>query len=616
MAQALEELIEEEEEDYLEDGYLDHDPEALAGAEVEELGGEIDPENVDILDPEDLGLQEEDFLLEDAEGADAFGYEEVDENLALDGLDDDDLAQIGNVQDHAHEHQINQYNDFEGFFDQVEPLEEFDGFLGEGIGGIQDAADRIKGDRASKLPEFAREMAVPTTSALQDLGLLKAINANIDHFEVPPGVEERRKEAAKKLYSEKKDFLEQIQANYDVSPFIIGSAPVIEAEMGTSPEEFVETFDGGDSSRVIGEGFRSRGVVGGQYERGIRKLESLARREGNFETEIDYEETVRGTIGEELFHDLDLAESIRNADDVESILFEEEFGRLIGEMMEKNPERGQELIDKRNELKNRIDEEKRNEALKYAMKQGIEDSEIGEEAYREIIESESPDLGFLRQENVEGMLESLAEEHLSDDCSAYHEARVLADNMDGREVEFELYDKSFENMPYRADRDLPCTFPGSSHAKSAVFTSYMLDPATQIGKIETDKGEGVALMKLVEHEGDGFLYVHSVESDRGENIASDKEMAREIQNQIESYAEEISHLRYEVSDSREIEMEGIMYCMDTHNQGTASSFQRALRDYDDPDVEELELEHVGLQHRGFDNDIEHGVSVYQKPVGH
>jgi hypothetical protein len=563
----------------------------------------------------DLGGFQEDFLLKDDGGQNAFDY---DENLGLDGLDDDDFAHMRDIQHRVPEHQINQYNNIEGFFEKLEPVMEFQDFQDGVIGGIQEEAGIIESRRASKLPEFAREMSVPTKTALQDLELLKAINANIDHFEVPPEVEGRRKEAAKKLYREKKDFLKYVQSNYNVSPFIIGSAPVIETEMRFSPEEFVETFDGGDPSRVIGNGFRSIGVVGGQYERGITKLESLARREGHFETEIDYEEAVREAIGEELFHELNLGERIRQAEgcDVESVIFEDELGSLIGELMQEDPERGQELIEKRNKLKNRIDEEKRNEALKYAMKQGIENPEIGEEAYREIIESESPDLGFLRQENVEGMLESLAEEHLSDNCSSYHEAKKLAENMDGREVEFEVYDKSFVNMPYKSDREYPCTLPGSFHAKTPIFAYYMLDPGMQIGKISTEKGNGVALMKLVEHEGDDFLYIHSVEADRGENIASDRELAREIQNQIESYAKEVSQQTYRLG-SRDVDLEGIMYSMDGHDEGTAANFRKAIEDIEDPDTVERKLKQIGTeyrQHRGLDYDLEEGVEVYQKPV--
>jgi len=147
-----------------------------------------------------------------------------------------------------------------------------------------------------------------------------------------------------------------------------------------------------------------------------------------------------------------------------------------------------------------------------------------------------------------------------------------------------------------------------------MFADYMLDPATQIGKISTDKGDGVALMKLVENEGDGYVYVHSVEADRGENIASDSRIAREIQTQIENYAEEISQYNLETSKGQEIDIEGIMYCMDSHNQGTASSFQNAVKEYENPDTEELELKHLGIPHNGFDNDIEQGVEVYQKPV--
>lgn len=613
MAQALEELVEGPEEFLNEDFY----GEALFGEE----GDEPDDHDFEIFDHEGEP-ENNDFLLdEELDGIFGEGYNDEFEYE----FNEEDLAQIGDVQDHAHEYQVQDPINFEEYQEHIEPLGPGEipelGEVGLGNDELEALPDNLtRNDQVREvIPNFVREMNISREEALKDLELLEKLDSNIDHVEVKDDERRRRKEAAKKLYREKKRFLEHIQETYEVSPFIVGAAPAIESEMGLSTEEFVHIFNGGDSSRVIGEGFHSQGVVGGQYDQGVEKLESLSRKEGKFETDIDYENTVRRALGEELFNDLDLKDKIREAKmgdrDVEAAILEDEFNQLIGELMQEDPEKGQEMIDKRNELKAEINEEKRTEALKYAMKTGISDPEIGEKAYRQIMESENPDLGFLRQDNVESMLDSLAEEHLSDDCSAYHEAKRLADNMDGREVEFELYDKSFENMPYKENRNLPCTFPGSSHAKSVAFTSYMLDPATQVGKIETDKGDGVALMKLVEYEGDGFLYVHSVEADKGENIASNKEMAREIKNQIEKYAEEISQYSFEVDDDREIEMEGIMYCMSRHNHGTASSFQSALRDYEDPEIETKELEHAGVRHQGFDHNIETGVRVYEKNLG-
>jgi hypothetical protein len=585
-------------EEFLDDINVEEDNH-YAGLDLDDIGDFDEPDYLD-----------QDLLLEDDEDdgiADVIGEDQEIEMPALDGIDENNLLDIGDVQDHADDPDI-----LENIY---EPPEFEPGFQPEDYGyeDIIHTSDKL--NHRVEIPDFAREMNLSAEDARSNRNLLRLLDANIDHREVGPELEKQRKDAAKKLYREKKGFLDHVQSKYEVSPFIIGSAPVIQAQHEMPIQNFVRMFEGGDPSRVVGEGFSSTGVIGGQYEEGVEKLESLARKEGDFETEVDYENIIQSTIGENLFHELNLSDRIADADqkEVESVIFDD-LGQLIGQKMQENPEEGQELIQKRNKLKNQIETEKRAQALKYAMKEGIEDPDIGEKAYREIIESHNPDLSFLRQDNVKNMLESLADEHLSESCSTYHEAERLADNMDGREVEFEIYDKSFENMPYKTDRNLPCTFPGSSHASSVMFADYMLDPATQIGKISTNKGDGVALMKLVENEGDGYVYVHSVEADRGENIASDSRIAREIQTQIENYAEEISQYNLETSKGQEIDIEGIMYCMDSHNQGTASSFQNAVKEYENPDTEELELKHLGIPHNGFDNDIEQGIEVYQKPV--
>ena len=143
----------------------------------------------------------------------------------------------------------------------------------------------------------------------------------------------------------------------------------------------------------------------------------------------------------------------------------------------------------------------------------------------------------------------------------------------------------------------------------------MLDPATQVGKIETDKGDGVALMKLVEHEGEDFLYVHSVEAEKGDNIASDKAVANTIQDQIEDYAQEILHEEHELMyEDGEVKPERILYSMDQHNNGTPQNFQEVLMDDEEYSVQNAELNQLGLEHNSFDHDLSDGVRVYQKAL--
>ena len=283
--------------------------------------------------------------------------------------------------------------------------------------------------------------------------------------------------------------------------------------------------------------------------------------------------------------------------------------------MEENPEEGQELVEKRNELKEQLEEEKREAAFQETIYREISDPELRERAYREVKNSENPELDFLSPNHVRRMLDTLASEHLSENSSAYHDAERLSRDMDGRSVSFEVYDKSLESMPYQEDRHIPCTFPGSYHDKSTLFLNYMLDPATQVGKIETDKGDGVALMKLVEHDGDDFLYVHSVEAEKGDNIASDRAVANTIQDQIEDYAQEVLHEEHELMyEDGAVKPEGILYSMDRHNNGTPQNFQEVLMEDEEYSVQEVELGQLGLEHNSFDHDLSDGVKVYQKAL--
>ena len=443
----------------------------------------------------------------------------------------------------------------------------------------------------------------------------------VDNLTSMTGKGTMKEEAAEKIYNEDRELLYEVQDRYEASPFLIESMPTIETEIGLSPREFLGTFNGGSSERVLGEGFQSTEVIGGQYEEGVEKLESLARIEGNYQTDIAYDEVIRDVLGAKVASEIDIDRALEAAENsersVEAILFGDELGKLIGQKMQEDPEEGQEIVEKRDQLKEHLEEQKREKAFEDVIEEEIVDPELKEQAYREVQSSENPELGFLGQEQVRGMLETLADEHLSENSSAYHDAERLSREMDGREISFEVYDKSLENMPYQEDRSLPCTFPGSKHNTSTVFLNYMLDPGTQVGKIKTDKGDGVALMKVVEYEGDDFLYVHSVEADRGDNIASDKDAANAIRDQIEEYAQELSEEGYEIvydGETREVDLEGVLYSMERHNNGTPGNFQEVLKEDDEYGVERTALDQVGLEHDGFDHNLGSGVQVYEKAV--
>lgn len=463
-----------------------------------------------------------------------------------------------------------------------------------------------------EMPEFVADLDNRGRDVAEEAGLVESLKSN---FSYSPAKDRK----AEEIYSDNRELLYEIQDRYEASSFVIGGLPIVETDMGVEPEKFLQEFEGGSEARTLEADFSSTDVAGGQYEQAVEKLESLARIEGNYETEIDYDSLVKAVLGPQIASEIDIEgalEASENEDSVESALLGQELGELIGKKMREDPEEAEKLIQKRDELKSRLSDKKRQEAFEQVIEEEIEYPELRQKAYREINRSEDPELDFLDHEQVNGMLGALADQHLAENSSAYHDAKRLSDLSDGREVSFEIYDKSLQEIPYKEDRSLPCTFPGSNH-NPEFFLNYMMDPGTQVGKIETEKGEGVALMKLVEDEGDEFLYVHSVEADRGDNIASDREIAETIQGQLEDYAQELAEGSYRISDDgqeRDIELDGILYSMETHNNGTPGNFQRALREDDGFETDTRELDQVGLEHDAFDHDLGAGVSVYEKAL--
>lgn len=465
-----------------------------------------------------------------------------------------------------------------------------------------------------KLPRAVQAVEQrPSRNFEKEGRLLSQLSKQYETHRINSDTEEKRKEKAQELYQNEKDLLYQMQEDFEAGDFLVEAAVVLETETPMNTEEFLNEFENGNSEKVIGEGFQASST-NEKYDEGVEKLESLARIEGNYQTEIDYEQVIQEVMqGHSDQIDIEQVEqkALQSDENFETILFGEELNQLIGQTMQENPEKGQELIDKRDELKTQIENEKRLQAFYNTINTEIEDADAREQLYNQVAQG-SPDFTDLNPDQVTNMLDTLATEHLEDNNSAYHDAKELAQQIDQNEtpdVEFEIYDKSLENMPYKRDRELPCTFPGSTHETAPTFLNYMLDPATQVGTIETEKGDGLALMKMVEHDNENFLYVHSVEADKGENIASNHETATQIQQHIEQYAQTVAQ--------EDIELDGIMYSMDQHNNGTPVNFQETVKENEnvnDYDIEELELNQLGTEHYGFDQPLEQGIEVYQKAI--
>lgn len=317
----------------------------------------------------------------------------------------------------------------------------------------------------------------------------------------------------------------------------------------TDVDDFLQIFNGEVPDGFLLEpGFQQRYFTDGDsavdskdeaneafYEQGIDQLERIARGQGKISLE------------ESEINELEL-----------------ELKGTIEEIKSSSGRPSQELIQRKNQLKEQITEQKRQKAF--------EELNID-------YDSGNPDYSELSPLEVRKALDQLGQEYL-ENCKAKEKTREIASNIDVSNdvgngyVDFEVWDKSLETLPHD-DRSVPCSFPGGSREQELL--GYMLDPRTQIAKLEAGDDKGAVISNLVEHQGEDYLFVHSVESDDG--ITSRNDISLAIKEHIEDYAEEAGVL-------------GVVYSTDNHNSAAQDFVETLEREFDYQN-QELELDKVG-----------------------
>ena len=295
--------------------------------------------------------------------------------------------------------------------------------------------------------------------------------------------------------------------------------------------QFLTEYKGGNPEKVLEPDFEQTYFLDGEnavdeqedavnanYEKGITLLERLSRDQGNFEvTNPEIQE-----MNEELEETI---EQISNSD-----------GRPP-----------QNLIQKKNQLRSQIEEKKREEAFE----------DLGIEY------GDNVDFSDLSPLEVRQTLDQLSQEYL-ESCKAEKEAKEIASHIDvsgdvgNGYVKFEMYDKDITNMP-DDDRAVPCSFPGGSMEHE--FLGYIQDKGTQIGMLESGDDTGAVISHPVQHEGEDYLLIHSVESDDG--ITSRQDVSEAVRKHIVDYAEEAG-------------MDGVIYSTSSHNSAAEDFIENAV----------------------------------------
>lgn len=345
----------------------------------------------------------------------------------------------------------------------------------------------------------------------------------------------RQKEEIDSTYGSMGEFLDE---------FVDGAA----SELVENPEFEAEYFMSGENISQSGEQ-----AAGEAYQEGLSLLERVAHGGGNFELDEEYRDDSIEEIEEEL----------------------QEVGQKLSES-EGRPD--QELIDTKNTLKEKLAFRKRKTVFEDLGVDYADSPEEEQELDADYFESKLEDPGELRS-----TMSQIAQEFMSnseDDFQPNSEvARDLYSeasnievglNSESGHLKIEAWEKNVEDIPGPVNQ-VPCVLPGGPREEGVLH--YMEDPGTQILKIDSVQGEGVAINNIVEHDGDEYLFVHSVESE--DNLTASEQYSRAIKNGIEEYAEELG-------------VDGLIYNTDVHNEAPGD-FTDNLEKID-PELEETTVE--------------------------
>ncbi|MDY6771261.1 MAG: hypothetical protein SV186_04905 [Candidatus Nanohaloarchaea archaeon] len=412
-------------------------------------------------------------------------------------------------------------------------------------------------------------------------------------------------EEVQELYREHEDLLHGL-VDDEEGRYLVRNATQLEEAAEMPIEEFIDTFQGGapdDLTMAPEYGAEKLITTDGEvtddvdeaatqaYQDGVATLERLARNAGRFAFELSTERQ------EDVLAEVVPEEAV-DAIDVEA---EEHVVAQIGEQIgqayqDGDQELAEELKEAKHEYEERLDRAKRERAF----------DEVGLEY------GDDPDYGDLDPGTVRDALDQFVQEYL-DDCNIRQTAAQVSDSIvvdadvGGNAVEVSAWDKDLDTLPYK-DRQVPCTFPGGMDSYEHNFLGYMADPETQVLTIETEEQSGAALLNRVEHDGDQYLFLHSVESDDG--ITASTGVSQAIDDALREYTRTVA------DDPDEPDVEGLIYSMDGHNSA-ARDFQDVVRRDDGFEEETIEVEKYGRHDLHFDGGYpdDPSVTAYVKEYG-
>ncbi|MFB6114878.1 MAG: hypothetical protein ABEK04_01190 [Candidatus Nanohalobium sp.] len=336
--------------------------------------------------------------------------------------------------------------------------------------------------------------------------------------------------------------------------------------------------------REDGEIIEEPGEAQQKYmEQSLAHLDRIQRGAGNFNnplTQDEIEEIVEEVEAEGLVDTEEVVpEEAEEYGDAFIQNVNSELGPRIGELMQEDREKGQQLVEVKNELMDKVGVKRREKAFEDVGLKGRDTSDLSVKEIGEIFEG-------------------LYREHM-DDSDVKQKTRELAETEGAEAVEAQLYDNNVEDLLIK-DRSVPCTFPGSDYDNyEGNFIDYMLDPATQVLEVQDSRGEAYVVTNLVEFEGDDYLMVHSAESDDG--ITSREDTSKAIKQGIQEYVADMAWEPYHLDlDEPKGEIEGLIYSMDNHNSAAQDFQQKALEDEETYEEEEIEVRKKGRTDMRFD----------------
>lgn len=277
-------------------------------------------------------------------------------------------------------------------------------------------------------------------------------------------------------------------------------------------DRFLKEFSAGSETYVDLPGFTAGRHV--MPEDGSVTEEQLEATERWYDEGRELLEDIREGKGRLSFDDETYDELVDELEDVGD--------RADAAFREGDQERGQELVDRKHDIEEAI-EERRQELL--------------DQVYDRFgVQEDEPPV-----ENVQEAMNQLWQEYM-EPCEAREQTRQVAegitmeaDDVSSNALETTVWDKDLDDLP-TYDTYNCCIFPGG--VQGGYLVEMMKDPATQFLRTEIGDKEAMSITARVEdvETGEEYLAVNSVES--SSNALKREAVSMAVADTLESYAEE------------------------------------------------------------------------------